>query len=76
MSGDSTANTTNDESPISRQQRERQLLEVMRGDPMQIYAAYLKIFGTGDADAPTLTPLAMVKSLVEHEFRHEGVAND
>ena len=37
-------------------------------DPMQIYAAYLNRFGTGDADAPTLTPLAMVRSLLELEF--------
>jgi len=53
---------------VTRKQRERQLLDLMRNDPMQIYAAYLARFGTGDADAPTLTPRAMVKQLLESEF--------
>lgn len=52
----------------SREQRERQLLEAMQRNPMEIYAAYLSAFGVGGADAPTLTPLAMVRCLVDREF--------
>ena len=54
--------------PLTRAQRERQLHEAMQSDPMQVYAAYLRVFGTGDADAPTLTPREMVRRLVDHEF--------
>lgn len=58
--------------PLSRQQRERQLIEWMRDDPMQVYAAYLRTFGSGTSDAPTLTPLAMVRTLLEKEFPHSA----
>ena len=67
MTVDAPTDTTHGQ-PCSREQSERQLIEQMHNDPMQIYAAYLSRFGTGDADAPTLTPLAMVRSLLELEF--------
>jgi hypothetical protein len=71
MSGDMPAEAAPD-LPPSRQQRERQLIEWMRDDPTQVYAAYLRVFGSGTPDAPTLTPLAMVRTLLEHEYPHGG----
>jgi hypothetical protein len=67
MSAETSA-VTAQAGPLTREARERQYLEAIHSNPLQIYAAYLRVFGTGDADAPTLTPREMVKSLLNHEF--------
>lgn len=59
---------------VTRAQREQQLLELLRTEPTQVYAAYIAKFGIGTPDAPPLTPQAMVKQLLGCEFPNDSRA--